>query len=122
MARLILLLSLLFSFNVHAALATLVSAATATGNGTMTHAQNTAFVNMTMQAVGTVSASTGASTIKLQGSNDGATWIDIGTATLTLGTTATAAVVTNTANYLWYRANVATLTGTNATVSAYLNY
>jgi hypothetical protein len=79
-------------------------------------------INAVFQAVGTVSASTGAATVKLQGSNDGTNWVDIGSITLTLGTAATSDKVVDTQNWLWVRSNVTAISGTNATVNTWLNY
>lgn len=72
---------------------------------------------MTFQAAGTVSTSTGAAIVKIQVSNDGSNWIDLGTITLTLGTSATSDGIASYAAWAYVRANVSTLTGTNATVT-----
>lgn len=104
---------------------TLLSGVIATGAGAAYNpkqASEVYTINQVMVATGTVSASTGAATVKYQCSLDNTNWIDIGTATLTLGTAATSDKVLNTANYKWCRANVATLSGTNATINVLVNY
>lgn len=73
--------------------------------------------NMTFQAAGTVSTSTGAATVKIQVSNDGTNWLDLGTITLTLGTVATADGFASYAAWAYVRANVTVISGTNASVT-----
>ena len=77
--------------------------------------------NRTFQASGSVSASTGAATIKIQVSNDGDNWIDLGTITLTLGTAVTSDGLAAFAKWAWVRANVTAISGTNAEVTVTVN-
>lgn len=103
---------------------TLLSGVITTGAGTSVNPPQaqSAIVNQTFQAFGTVSASTGSATVLYQGSNDNVNWKTIGTITLTLGTAATNDVVVSTQNWRWVRGNVTALTGTTATVTALVNY
>lgn len=94
----------------------------ATGASAAIRAENPAQTNQVFQASGTVSVSTGTATVKLQGSNDGTNWVDVGSVTLTLGTVATSDKVVSVQNWLFVRGNVTALTGTNATINATLNY
>jgi hypothetical protein len=73
----------------------------------------------TFQATGSVSTSTGAATVKIQVSNNNTNWIDLGTITLTLGTTATTDGFSSNATWEYVRAYIATggVTGTNGTVT-----
>lgn len=73
----------------------------------------------TFQAYGTTSAGTGSATIKIQGSNldDANSYIDLGTITLTLGTTLSADGFATTAPWKYVRANVTAISGTTATVN-----
>ena len=95
--------------------ATLLLNATTTGASTSVNAMSA--TGNTFQATGTVSASTGAATVKIQVSNDFANWLDLGTITLTLGTSATADGFASYAPWAYVRANVDTISGTNATVT-----
>jgi hypothetical protein len=76
----------------------------------------------TFQATGTTTASTGAATIKIQGSNvdDVNSYVDLGTITLTLGTTLTADGFATTAPWRFVRANVTAISGTGASVNVYM--
>ena len=73
--------------------------------------------SMTFQAVGTVSTSIGAATVKIQVSNDGTNWIDLGTITLTLATSASSDGLSAFAAWAYVRANVTAISGTDATVT-----
>ena len=77
--------------------------------------------NRTFQASGSVSASTGEATIKIQVSNDGDNWIDLGAITLTLGTSVTSDGIASFAAWYYVRANVTALSGTNATVNVLMS-
>ena len=77
--------------------------------------------DFTVQASGFVTASTGAATIKVQVSNDGTNWIDLGTITLTLGTTVTSDGIAAHAKWALIRANVTAISGTNAAVTVTVN-
>jgi hypothetical protein len=92
----------------------LLDAVTATGAGST---QNNAAVRKTYQASGTTSAAAGAATIKVQGSNNGINWDDIGTITLTLATTTSSDSFASDDRYAYIRGNVTAISGTDATVS-----
>ena len=77
--------------------------------------------DFTVQASGLVSTSTGAATIKIQVSNDNTNWIDLGTITLTLGTSVTSDGLAAFAKWALVRANVTAISGTNAAVTVTLN-
>lgn len=78
----------------------------------------------TFQATGTTSASTGAATIVIQGSNVASTattdWVTIGTITLSLSTTSAGDGFVSDAPWKYVRANVTAISGTTATVTVYL--
>ena len=93
----------------------LLPAATGTGSGTAFGPFDSA--SMTFQAAGTVSTSTGAATVKIQVSNDGSNWIDLGTITLTLATSASSDGLAAFAAWANVRANVTAISGTAATVT-----
>lgn len=117
-------LAICFAPQSYATTKKLLNAVIATGASTAVNppqSQSTT-VNQVFQAFGTVSASTGAATVKYQCSLDNVNWIDIGTVTLTLGTASTTGALVSTANYLWCRGNVTAISGTNATVTALVNY
>ena len=73
-------------------------------------------------AYGSTTAGAGASVIAIWGSNDGTHWAVLGTITLTLSTSATAAAgndgFTTNANWSYVCANVTSISGTNAKVTA----
>lgn len=75
--------------------------------------------NKVMQAIGSVSTSTGTATVELEGSFNQTDWSALGLATLTLGTTVTAAKVANNESWPYYRANLKTISGTGAKVSVF---
>jgi hypothetical protein len=69
---------------------------------------------------GKVSASTGAATVTVLGSNDGGvTWVVVTTLSLTLGTTLTTAGYFTDAAYQYWAFGVTAISGTNATVNGY---
>lgn len=89
--------------------------ATATGAGqTSAYAPGKA---ATFQASGATTESTGAASVNIEVSNDGVTWLTLGTITLTLGTTATGDGFASTAPWAFVRANVASISGTGASVT-----
>ena len=90
--------------------------ANATGTGACNPVTLTS-PEFTVQASGKVSTSTGAATIKVQVSNDGTNWIDLGTITLTLGTAVTSDGLAAFAKWSLMRANVTAISGTNAEVT-----
>lgn len=92
----------------------LLNAVTATGAGTAINNPN---VQKTYQAAGTTASGSGAATIKVEGSNDGANWDTIGTITLTLGTASTSDSFTSNDRYRKIRGNVSALSGTGASVN-----
>lgn len=96
----------------------LLSSAIATGAATAHRSPNR---TKTYQASGTTSAGAGASTIVIQGSNNNSTWVTIGTITLTLSTTASSDAFTSDDRFTYVRANVTAISGTDATVSAYMS-
>jgi len=71
----------------------------------------------TFQAFGTVSTSTGAATINIEGSNNGTNWDVIGTFSLTLGTAAVSDSFTSDDRYAFVRSNVTAISGTAASVT-----
>lgn len=84
-------------------------------------------INRTFQAMGTTSSGSGSATIIIEAS-DKATpatgtnvdWTTLGTITLTLGTTQTNDGFVSYASWRWVRARVSAISGTGATVNAYL--
>jgi hypothetical protein len=95
--------------------------ALATGAGA---ALNFYGAKVAFQAHGAVSSSTGAATIKIQGCNIAADsadalWLDLGTISLTLGTTQTTDGFVVDAPWRYIRANVTAISGADATVSVY---
>ena len=72
----------------------------------------------TFQASGTTSAGGGTGVITIEVSNDGSNWLTLGTISLTLSTTASSDGFVANAPWKFVRANVTTLSGTGASVSA----
>lgn len=94
----------------------LLTAATTTGAG---NAYQSGWANRVFYAKGTTSSGSGAATIKIQAALAPAdTWVDLGTITLTLGTTETADGFASNAAWTHIRANVTAISGTGASVSA----
>lgn len=121
--RVILLFAVLFTSQLSLALSKSVFVAqTTTGASSAIRPENLAQTNQVFQASGTTASGTGSATIKLQGSNDGTNWVDIGSISLTLGTAATSDKVVSVQNWLFVRGNVTALTGTGASINATLNY
>jgi hypothetical protein len=102
----------------------LLSNATATGAGAAWNPRDTSAVATytyhSFQAVGNTSTSTGAATVLIQVSNDGANFFTLGTITLTLGTAPTSDGFAVANTYEYYRANVSAISGTGAIVSVYM--
>lgn len=92
----------------------ILSAATTTGAGTAFEPVN---LKRTFQATGFTSTGTGGASIQIQVSNDGVSFIRMGTITLALTTTVSTDGFTSDAPWRYVRANVITLTGTNASVT-----
>jgi hypothetical protein len=103
----------------HAALnaVKLLDGAIATGTGEE-HGPNTA--DRTFQASGTTSAGAGSAVVTIQFSNDKVNWINGTTITLTLGTTSTTDGFVSDAPWRYVRANLTTITGTNAAVTVWM--
>ena len=72
---------------------------------------------ITFQGVGKTSAGTGAASVNIEVSNDGANWLNFGTIALTLGTAATSVGLVISAPWGYIRANASSITGTNAKVN-----
>lgn len=92
----------------------ILSAATATGAGSVFTPWG---AKRTFQAYGTTSAGAGAASINIEGSNDSSNWLTIGNISLTLATTASNDGFASDAPWRFIRANVASISGTNASVS-----
>lgn len=101
---------------------TLLSGATATGEGPTVTVESLRYPanNRTIQAIGSVTASTGSATITVEASNDGTNWVVLDTLSLTLGTTVTTDWFESTGMWDKMRANVTVLSGTGASVSVYM--
>jgi len=102
----------------------LLTDATATGAG---EKHSPRCVNRTFQAMGTTSAGAGAATIIIEASDKASPtestnvdWTTLGTITLTLGTTQTNDGFVSYASWRWIRARVSAISGTDATVNAYM--
>lgn len=102
----------------------LLTDAATTGAG---ERQSPRCVNRTFQAMGATSSGTGAASIVIEASDkaipvEGTTadWTTLGTITLTLGTTQTNDGFVSYASWRWVRARVSSISGTGATVNAYL--
>jgi expansin (peptidoglycan-binding protein) len=93
---------------------TLLSNVIATGASASVNLYSSRF---TLQSSGTVTANSGAATILCEVSNDNVNWTSLGNVSLTLGTVSTNNTITVDAKFVWVRANVTAISGTNATVS-----
>lgn len=71
----------------------------------------------TFHGYGSTSSGSGAASIKIQVSNDGVSYIDMGTITLTLSTTVSADGFSAVVPWRYYRMNVSSISGTGAKVS-----
>lgn len=105
----------------------LIEAATATGYGSVRYFRAGDRAAKTFQAVGTTSAGAGAATIKVWVSNKptpatatDVDWVLLGTLFLTLGTTQTEDHFNSTAPWRWVRAEVDSISGTDATVTCWM--
>jgi hypothetical protein len=106
----------------------LLNAVIATGAGTGVRVTappsgGSQFAYRTFQAIGSVTAATGASVIYVEVSNTGVAtdpWIVLGTITLTLGTTATTDGFASQGAWEYVRGNINSISGTNATVSLWM--
>lgn len=96
---------------------TLLNGVTGTGAGS---AATLTTVNRVYHASGFTGTGAGSATVKVQGSMDGGTtWVDLGTITLTLATTASADGFASLAPWKQVRGNVTAISGTGATVSLF---
>lgn len=120
--RIILFAILVFSQLTFAMSKQVFSAQATTGASAALRPENAAHTNLLFHASGTTASGSGSATVKLQGSNDGTNWVDIGSVTLTLGVSATSDKVASVENWLFVRGNVTALTGTGATINATLNW
>lgn len=84
-------------------------------------------INRTFQAMGTTSSGSGSAAIIIEASNKATPtestnvdWTTLGTITLTLGTTQTNDGFVSYASWRWIRARVSSISGTGATVNAYM--
>lgn len=97
----------------------LLSSATATGSGEIHQPVGT---KRTFHARGSTSAGSGASDIVIEVSNKttkpsaDTDWLELGTISLTLGTTVTGDGFASDASWRWVRARVDSISGTNASV------
>ena len=91
-----------------------LSAATGTGASDSIQPNNR---NKVFHLTGFVSASTGAASVTVEGSNDGVNWFVLDTLTLTLGTAITSDSGVNSDAWLNVRGNVGSISGTNAQVT-----
>lgn len=99
--------------------ATLLSGVITTGAGSAIQLSGTI---RSYHASGATSAGAGAATIKVQGSMDNTTWVDLGTITLTLATTASADGFASFAAWRYVRGNVTAISGTDAAVSLFAGH
>ena len=72
------------------------------------------------QAVGSTASGSGSATIAIEGSLDDENWVNIGTITLTLSSSATSDGFSMNAPWESVRANVTAISGTGASVDAYM--
>lgn len=115
----------LFSGVANAAMRTLCAGATATGvcaAGPLQFPVSPPPAYRSFQAYGTTSAGSGACAVKVQASNDGLKWLDLGTITLTLGTAVTNDGFSSNAIWPFVRGNVASISGTTGTCSLTVGY
>lgn len=75
----------------------------------------------TVQVSGKTTSGTGAATVNIEVSNDGNNWLNLGTITLTIGTTETSDGFAFDATWAYVRGNVTSISGTGASVSGYIS-
>jgi hypothetical protein len=97
----------------------LLTSATATGAGTSTKMIGGGRV--AVEATGVTTSGSGATSITIEVSNNNSTWQTAGTIGLTLGTTQTSDGFVMDAPWLYVRANVASISGTGASVSVIIS-
>jgi hypothetical protein len=93
----------------------LLSAATATGAG-QSHEPN-GNGKRTFQATGLTGSGAGSTSVDIEVSNDGVTYIVMGTISLTLSTTETTDGFASDATWRYVRANIKSISGTGASVT-----
>lgn len=93
----------------------LLTSATATGAGTSTKMIGGG--RCTVEAYGTTTSGSGATSVTIEVSNNNSTWQTAGTISLTLGTIQTSDGFAMDAPWLYVRANVASISGTGAKTS-----
>ncbi len=105
--------------DVHISSKKILSDVTTTGAGSAHRSPN----ERSFQAVGLTTNGAGAATIKVQVSNDGTNWIDLGSPIqLTLATTASSDGFSSTGAWAFVRGNVTALSGTGASVSLIMGF
>lgn len=92
----------------------LLNNATATGAGSAISLRS---ADVTFQATGITTAGAGSATTAIEVSNDGRSWLVVGTITLTLSTTAASDGFAISARWNFVRANVTAVSGTGASVT-----
>lgn len=93
----------------------LIADKTTTGAGASHHLWRK---DKTVQVKGSTSAGAGAATVDIEVSNDDSNWEVLATVTLTLGTTETSDGFSDAAAWKHIRANVKSISGTDAAVTA----
>lgn len=98
----------------------LLTNATATGPGEVANAANQPFPtpSRTIQVSGKTTAGAGAVAVDIQVSNNGRVWLTLATVTLTLSTTESTDGFVSDAPWCFVRANVTSISGTGASVTA----
>lgn len=98
-------------------LAKLLDAVAVTGPGPTTVLRSSGDL-ATFQVVGGTTAGAGAVSVNIEVSNDGANWMTVGAVSLVLSTTASSDGFVSTTVWPYTRANVVSISGTGASVSA----
>ncbi len=98
---------------------TLLSAVAATGAGSIAAPP---YGRKTLQVVGRTTNSTGSATVTLEVSNDKVNWITAASVVVALSTAEATGGVAMDASWKYVRPNVTALSGTGATVDAYLGH
>jgi len=96
---------------------TILSAATGTGAGSAFDASGPPGRQLSFVAHGTTSAGSGAAAIKIEVSLDGTRWVTLGNIVLTLGVAETYDGFIAFCPWLQVRANVESISGTDASVT-----
>lgn len=93
---------------------TLLNAVTATGAGA---SSRPLVKNRTFHISGNTSSGVGSAAVKVEGSNDNATWVTLATINLTLSATPTADGFASDAPWAYVRGNVSAISGTGAAIT-----